>query len=127
MDTPEIFTQFHRPPYAAEENSGELITETEGYVPANILIENMIAAGQRLDYERSDYYQYGPNEEVPDDAYDPFTKPGGLDPAEADALIRSFNGRIAEQKALWQKEQAARAAAAAAQSVPSAPDVSEAK
>jgi len=64
-----------------EENSGELITETAGYVPMQIRIEEMIMAGQRLEISRGDQFDFNgvhPDEEF----YDP-TRLKGFDMADA--------------------------------------------
>ena len=41
-------TKYERKPYLGEKNSGVLLTEQAGYVPADVKILNMIEAGERL-------------------------------------------------------------------------------
>jgi len=64
-----------------EDNSGELITETAGYRPAQIRIEEMIMAGQRLDLGRAAQFDFS-NIDPDDDFYDP-TRSKGFDMADA--------------------------------------------
>lgn len=114
MEKIKVYDQFNRPPFEGEINSGEVLVETEGYVPSNVLIENMIYAGQRLDYSRSDYYEYQNGEEV-DEGYINPVLDKRLDIVDRENYIRALNGRIAEQKALFMKEQAEREAKLKAQ------------
>lgn len=51
-------------------NSGEIITEQQGYISAQDQIESLIFAGQRLDASRAGY-EFTEEEDVPDDYYDP--------------------------------------------------------
>lgn len=100
----KFWTQFDRPPDDFEKNSGEVIVEKVGYVPANILIENMIYAGQRLDLARSEYYDFPDAESVEEDFGDP-TRAPGFDMADTTPLMRSVSERLAEQRKLFEKEQ----------------------
>lgn len=103
MAAPKLFTQFDRPPDSPEINSGEVIVEKAGYVPANLLIENMIYAGQRLDIARSEYYDFPDADKVDEEFIDP-TRTSGIDIAEISQLSRSVNGRLAEQRKRFEKE-----------------------
>lgn len=51
-------------------NSGEIITEQQGYISAQDQIEALIMAGQRLDESRAGY-EFEDGEDVPDDYFDP--------------------------------------------------------
>ncbi|WNK14082.1 MAG: hypothetical protein [Microvirus sp.] len=66
---------------APEVNSGELITETAGYVPAQIRIEDMIMAGQRLELGRAAQFDFN-GVKPEEDFYDP-TRNRGFDMADA--------------------------------------------
>lgn len=99
-----IFTQYHRPKDQYEVNNGEDITEKVGYVPANVLIENMIYAGQRLDLARSDMYDFKDEDEVDDEYIDPTRSPG-FDLADASTLGMQVSAKISEQRKLYEKEQ----------------------
>lgn len=107
MSAPKLYTCFDRPPDSFEINEGEELVEKVGYVPANVLIENMIYAGQRLDLARSAYYDFPEGKEVDDDFLDPTRKPG-FDLADASSLMRTASGRLAEQRKLFEKEEAER-------------------
>lgn len=52
-----------------EDNSGEILTETAGYVSNQKKIESMILAGQRLDESRN--YDFMENDEIDEQFYDP--------------------------------------------------------
>lgn len=99
----EFFTQFNRPKEFMEFNSGEEIVEKAGYVEPNVLIENMIFAGQRLDLARSEMYDF-PDEESVDEEFDPRVNAKGIDPAEISERCLYLGGRVAEQKILFEKE-----------------------
>lgn len=109
MSAPQLFTCFDRPPIDPfyEKNSGEEIVEKEGYLPANLMIENMIYAGQRLDIARSEYYDFPDADSVDQDFIDP-TRSQGFDISDASNLARSVEGRIAEQRKLFEKERIAK-------------------
>ena len=51
-------------------NSGEIITEQQGYISAQDQIEALIYAGQRLDESRAGY-EFEDGQDVPDDYFDP--------------------------------------------------------
>jgi len=63
--------------------------ETAGYIPADKQIESFIVAGRRLDQARKEMYDFGPDEEVPDDFIDP-TRNGSFDLADAAQLGRAL-------------------------------------
>lgn len=63
-----------------EENSGELITETAGYQPAQDRIEDMILAGQRLILSKAEEYDF-PGTKPDDEFWDP-TRARGFDLAD---------------------------------------------
>lgn len=104
MNVPKLYTPYDRPKEEYEVNIGPSLVEKVGYVPANILIENMIYAGERLDLARSDYYDFPDPDQVDYDFIDP-TRSKNFDPADADYLMRSVEGRLSEQRKLFEKEE----------------------
>ena len=86
-------TKYDRTPYKGEKNSGELLTEQAGYVPADVKILNMIEAGERLRDSRLGY-EFEDEQSVPDDYYDP-TRESGFDMADATALTAEALQRMA--------------------------------
>lgn len=82
-------------------NSGEIITEQQGYISAQDQIEALIMAGQRLDESRAGY-EFEDGEDVPDDYFDP-TSQKNLDWVEAQAFLDSKNALIAQQKIAAEK------------------------
>ena len=84
----EVFSQFKRPKPEKEINSGEQITETAGYIPADIQIQDMIAAGMRLGEYRREMYDFGADEEVPDDYVD-LTRSPGVDVVDVEKIGRA--------------------------------------
>ena len=77
-------TKYERIPYDGEKNSGELLTEQAGYIPADVKILNMIEAGDRLRESRLGY-EFDDEKSVPDDYFDP-TRDPNFDMADASAL-----------------------------------------
>lgn len=115
MDFPMVYTQYVRPSEEVcplEHHADEGKVETAGYVPADILIERLISAGERLQVSRD--YEFGPDEEVPDAA--PAAHPvAGVDALRAAyTLNRSVNDRIAAAQAELKAAEAAAAASAKA-------------
>ena len=91
-------TKYDRTPYKGEKNSGELITEQAGYVPADVKILNMIEAGERLRDSRLGY-EFEDEQSVPNDYFDP-TRDPGFDMADA----TSMSAEILQRMYLAQKQ-----------------------
>lgn len=73
------------------------ITETAGYIPKNIQIENMMISGYNLAMARKEMYDFPSLKEVDEKFNDP-TRKWSYDPAEASRDGREVNGRLAEQR-----------------------------
>ena len=84
------------PMIIGEKNSGKSKVERAGYIPAKTQIEQLFAAGQRLDAYRRDLYEFGPDDAIPDD-YEPIAK--DFDAADA-AQAALYLG----EKQAWQEE-----------------------
>ena len=97
-----------QPHGTAEANDGTKVTETAGYIPAELQIRRLLEAGQRLDEWKEDLFDFAFNEEVPDE-YLPPDRTLGFDPADASEHLRSFDQRFnawkLEQEALKRKEE----------------------
>lgn len=78
-------TKYERTPYNGEKLDQKSITETAGYIPPKIQIEQMILAGQRLNESRKAQFDYGPDE--PDDGYTDPTRDPGYDMADASMVM----------------------------------------
>ena len=89
----QFATKYERKPYLGEKNSGELLTEQAGYVPADVKILNMIEAGERLRDSRYGY-EFEDEKSVPDDYYDP-TREAGFDMADASVMKAETLQRMA--------------------------------
>lgn len=89
-------TKYERKPYQGEKNSGELLTEQAGYVPADVKILNMIEAGERLRDSRLGY-EFADENSVPDDYFDP-TRDAGFDMADASAIKAETLQRMAQSQ-----------------------------
>lgn len=89
-----FYTQWNPPPNPKEVNSGEVIVETAGYVPAQTLIESMLEAGIRLQQGRGFEFEQG--EDIPDNYIDPTRSPG-FDLADAAQISMSNLARLEEQ------------------------------
>ena len=85
-------------------NSGEIITEQQGYISAQDQIEALIFAGQRLDESRAGY-EFDEDQEVPDDYFDPTTM-RNLDPVEAQQFLDQKTALLAEQAKKAEKKSA---------------------
>ena len=90
--------KYRRAELPDEFNSGERLTESAGYVPAKVRIEQMIDAGRRLvDYRRGENYDFPegdpPEGFVPDPTRDP-----GFDMADASRIARDAGKRIKERR-----------------------------
>lgn len=93
----EFNTAFNRVLDPGEVNSGEMITETAGYVPAEKQIMSMIMAGQRLKEARREEFDFAADEKVPDDFIDPTRSPG-FDLADGSRIGPKALDRLAQQK-----------------------------
>nr|QJB19761.1 MAG: hypothetical protein [Microvirus sp.] len=93
---PIFVNPFDYVPPEGEENSGDEIVEKAGYIPAKDQIETMINAGQRLADARA--YEFGPDDDVPDDYYDPTRNPG-FDLSDATIMANQADQRLEDAKA----------------------------
>lgn len=89
------YTRFNRPERTMEKNSGEIKVETAGYIPGDIQIRRLIAAGERLEQHRAEMYDFGPDQEVDDEAIDPTRSPG-FDMADASQLMMATEESMRE-------------------------------
>lgn len=94
----EFRTKYNCPPLQEEPGGGKRITETAGYVPADIQIMEMLVAGRRLAEIRKDRFDFATEEEVPDDYLDESRRPG-LDLAEGSILDQRLRERLLRLKA----------------------------
>jgi len=96
---PTMYSPYNRPKRAPEVNSGELVTESAGYIPAKNLIEGMLQAGQRLGEYRDTMYDYQ-TENAPEDiemSLDP-TRTRNFDMADASAIENAVTNNLKEQE-----------------------------
>jgi hypothetical protein len=94
-----FFRLAFRGPYGEDEvYEGPKLTESAGYIPANIQIRQMIAAGERLGEMRKELYDF-PDGKVDEDFIDP-TRGPNFDFADADALKREAVGNLKAQMEL---------------------------
>ncbi|QXP44114.1 MAG: hypothetical protein [Arizlama microvirus] len=99
----KYYTELDRPDFKGEENSGEMITETAGYIPANVQIEDMMLAGQRLAIARKERFD-GSNDEEVSLFSDPTRKPG-FDLADAHTISREVYERLKRDEEKRKAEQ----------------------
>jgi hypothetical protein len=104
----EFQTPYNRFPSPPEINGGRMITETAGYVPAKVQIENLINAGLRLAEYRKEQYDFGADEPDDDSFADP-TRAPNYDLADATADARKVHSAFEKAKALKKAEEAAKA------------------
>lgn len=95
----EFRTKYNAPPIQGEEpGGGKRITESAGYIPAEVQIEEMLLAGKRLGEYRKERYDFAEGEEIPDDFIDP-TRAPGFDLAEGSQLEMTMKERFKRLKA----------------------------
>jgi len=82
-------TKYKRKEVIGEINSGEIIVDKFDYVPPQVQINRMIQAGERLKIARREHYDFGNDEEVPDDFIDP-TRAPDFDLADASAFQEAW-------------------------------------
>lgn len=88
------YTIVRTPP---EVNSGPNLVERAGYIPAQVRIENMMAAGQRLIAHRAEMYDFKNMSEIDENFIDP-TRSKNFDLADATMIQQNIeaNRRQAE-------------------------------
>lgn len=86
----------NRPKYAGEENSGELITETAGFVSMKDRVENLMLAGQRLLTAREEQFDF--KDGIDDGQPIPFDRDIGNDLADASNLLRASEENIKSRR-----------------------------
>jgi hypothetical protein len=101
------YTEVDRPDFEGEKNSGQQITETAGYIPANVQIEDMMLAGQRLALSRMERFD-GTNKDDLSEFNDPTRRPG-FDLADAHALGMQADKNLLEQEVKIKAEKAEQA------------------
>lgn len=107
----DIYTKYKRPKKEPEINSGELVTEQAGYIPAQVQIQAFIAAGARLNEYRKEYYDFGPDDSDDIDLDVPVRSPG-VDLAEVHEISQAVNSRLYVAKKEADKKSAEDAKAA---------------
>jgi len=94
----KLFTQWRRPPRNPEVMDPLTITESAGYVPSKVQIENLIMAGKRLQSFRKEMYDFPDGANV-DESYEDPTRGPGFDLADATRIARDVDQRIRAQAA----------------------------
>ena len=82
-------TRYRLDPLVLEEGGGEILVETAGYVPADIRIREFIQAGERLAEYRREAYDFGPDDEVDMEAFDPL-RSKAVDIAEVSTSLEKW-------------------------------------
>lgn len=96
-EVPIFYTEYIRPKSDAEINSGEKKVETAGYIPAEIQIEDMIMAGQRLNQARAERFDFPDGRD--DDLFMDPTRSPNFDLADASSLANMVDGRLSKAEA----------------------------
>jgi len=103
MGNVKLFTQYRRPPKHLEENDGLTITESAGYIPPKVQIENLINAGKRLAQWRKEQYDFPEDDDVDESFEDP-TRGPGYDLADASRDAKAVSDRIRAKAAAGKAE-----------------------
>lgn len=112
----EFNTPYSRLVSPPEENHGETVVETAGYVPAKDQIESLMLAGRRLAEFRKEQYDFGPDQEV-DDSFDDPTRSPNYDMADAHQDSLALTERLKKAKVRAEAKEAAKVASEAAETV----------
>jgi len=99
----KVQTRFNRFKNKPEKNSGKSKTERGSYIPPNVQIERMFAAGRRLEALRSGLYDHPEGLKKGEDAEIDPTRHPSVDMADISELQRGLAKKLADQ-ALLQKE-----------------------
>lgn len=97
----EFITQYNKMPFAGESNSGEVIVETAGYIPADRMIKRLCDAGLANAVARSKGQGiYGTDlvEDEEDPVVDP-TQDSNFDLADASEAMEVLDDVIAQKEA----------------------------
>lgn len=89
----DFYTQYRRPEKELEKGGGNLVTEADGYIPAEVQIMEMLSAGYRLGEYRKEKYDFPDSESVDEDFIDPTRSPG-FGPEDASVLQRMAESGI---------------------------------
>lgn len=91
----KFHTQRERPKKILEKNNDKRITETAGYIPANVRIANIMLAGANLKQYRAEQYDFGDGQVDPE-FFDP-TRCKNFDLADAGILQNATNEALEAQ------------------------------
>lgn len=93
------YSKANPPPIMAEPpGSLETLTETAGYMPAKIRIENLINAGARLDQYRREAYDFGPDStENDEETFQAPERSYGFDPSDGSIIEHNLKTRLQER------------------------------
>lgn len=83
--------------FEGETNDGPSLVETAGYIPLNMQLARLQAAGASLLKYREENYDFPSGIPVPDDAEDP-TRAPNYDMADASMVLREVEARLTERK-----------------------------
>jgi len=98
MGNVKLYTQYRRPPKRMEEMTSDTLTESAGYLPSKVQIENLIQAGKRLMEYRKGAYDF-PDDKVVDESYEDPTRGPGYDLADASRDAAGVDKRLRAQAA----------------------------
>ena len=92
----ELIKRYGRPILPGESNDGPELVEKAGYIPAQVQIENLLNAGDRLNQSRLGY-EFDADEEVPDD-YSDVTRSPNFDLSDASRIQNALTERFENVK-----------------------------
>jgi len=93
-----------RPEYEGEDNSGEELVETSGYISAEVQIENMILAGERLDEYRRQMYDYPEGLKEGEEAKLDPTRRKGFDVIDAQREVERIKRSLKDEEKKGNKD-----------------------
>lgn len=89
----KFFNQWVRPPKKPEKMDPLTITESRGYIPPHVQVENLLQAGRRLVEFRKEQYDFPPGEK-PDESFEDPTRRPGYDLADASRDLLDVDARL---------------------------------
>lgn len=93
----DVYDNYNRPESKGEPGGGKQITESAGYIPIRVQVENMLLAGERLGEYRREKYDFGEGVEIPDDVVPDPTRSASFDMADGSQIARVTAANLSAQ------------------------------
>jgi len=95
----DVYDNYNRPDSVAEPGGGPRLTESAGYMPVRVQVEQMILAGQALGEYRKEKYDFDNEKDVPTDVLPDPTRSPSFDLADGSMSLPPLVASLKEQHA----------------------------